>query len=62
MKVCEFLVTIKVRWWVKVYISGVYYFSIIFNTTPDYNKMADFIEKYGMKTAIERRPVSDKTK
>lgn len=53
------VLTIKMKWWVPVYITGLKLFAVTFGTEPDCSRIGEFIANHGVsiKTRFEENPI-----
>ena len=54
-------VEIKSRWWLPVYIRTLTLFCMMMRREPDYQKVGDFIVKYGISQRVKSEPVKEIT-
>lgn len=52
------LVEIKSRWWVPVYLRTLTVFCLMMRCEPDYQKVGNFIVKYGISQKLKYEPVN----
>lgn len=50
-------VEIKSRWWLPVYIKTLTLFCLMMRCEPDYQKVGNFIVKYGISQNVKLEPV-----
>ena len=50
-------VEIKSRWWLPVYIKTLTLFCLMMRCEPDYQKVGNFIVKYGISQKLKYEPV-----
>ncbi len=51
-------VEIKSRWWLPVYIKTLTLFCLMMRCEPDYQKVGNFIVKYGISQKLKYEPVN----
>ena len=51
-------VEIKSRWWVPVYLKTLKLFCLMMRCEPDYQKVGNFIVKYGISQKLKYEPVN----
>ncbi|EOD8860412.1 hypothetical protein ACJ5WV_003633 [Enterobacter hormaechei] len=54
-------VEIKSRWWAPVYLRTLTLFCMMMRCEPDYQKVGNFIVKYGISQKVKAEPVKYKT-
>lgn len=57
MAMCSLSVEIKSRWWVPVYIKTLTLLCLMMRCEPDYQKVKNFIVKYGISQKLKYEPV-----
>lgn len=57
MATCRLSVEIKRRWWVPVYLRTLTVFCLMMHCEPDYQKVGNFIVKYGISQKLRYEPV-----
>lgn len=57
MAMCRLSVEIKSRWWVPVYLRTLTVLCLMMRCEPDYQKVGDFIVKYGISQKLKYEPV-----
>ncbi|CAH3686607.1 hypothetical protein AI2762V1_2208 [Enterobacter cloacae] len=57
MAMCRLSVEIKSRWWVTVYIKTLTMLCLMMRCEPDYQKVGNFIVKYGISQKLKYEPV-----
>ena len=57
MAMIRLSVEIKSRWWVSVYLRTLTLFCLMMRCEPDYQKVGDFIVKYGISQKVKAEPV-----
>lgn len=50
-------VEIKIRWWLPVYIKTLTMLCLMMRCEPDYQKVGNFIVKYGISQKLKYEPV-----
>ncbi|BBS32465.1 hypothetical protein WP5S18C02_26710 [Enterobacter cloacae] len=61
MAMSRLSVEIKSRWWLPVYIRMLTLFCMMMRCEPDYQKVGDFIVKYGISQRVKSEPVKEIT-
>ncbi|HAS1290074.1 hypothetical protein CS900_18840 [Enterobacter hormaechei] len=57
MAMSRLSVEIKGRWWLPVYIKTLTMFCLMMRCEPDYQKVGNFIVKYGISQKLKYEPV-----
>mgnify|MGYP006886379158 FL=1 len=57
MATCSLSVEIKSRWWVPVYLRALTVFCLMMRCEPDYQKVGNFLVKYGISQKLKYEPV-----
>ena len=58
METSRLSVEIKSRWWLPVYIKTLTLLCLMMRCEPDYQKMGNFIVKYGISQKLKYEPVN----
>lgn len=57
MAMSKLSVEIKSRWWLPVYIKTLTMLCLMMRCEPDYQKVGDFIVKYGISQKVKAEPI-----
>lgn len=57
MAICKLSVELKAKWWLPVYIKTLTLFCLMMRCEPGYQKVGDFIVKYGISQKVKAEPV-----
>ena len=57
MASCSLSVDLKFKWWVSVYLRTLTLFCVMMRCEPDYQKVGNFIVKYGINQKLKYEPV-----